>query len=224
MRAAGVLLSLLLCLTSRADAQVSVDMRALDSLGPAPSVARPAPIPSRPARAAITAAPAAGKPAAQAIAPQAPAAAPVAPSPPSVAAAQTPALPTNLPSPPPASSTVAAPVASAEPLPPPVRLVFGTGVTELSPQDEAAIRELAKSMPAPEIESVNVVAYAAGKADDPSTARRLSLSRGMAVRSVLLASGVPSAQIYVRALGSAATDGPADQVDLIVTRIGTVTR
>ena len=97
-------------------------------------------------------------------------------------------------------------------------------MTELSPQDEAAIRELAKSMPAPEIESVNVVAYAAGKADDPSTARRLSLSRGMAVRSVLLASGVPSAQIYVRALGSAATDGPADQVDLIVTRIGTVTR
>jgi outer membrane protein OmpA-like peptidoglycan-associated protein len=105
-----------------------------------------------------------------------------------------------------------------------VRLVFQTGVTELSPEDEAAIRDLAKSLPAPETESINVVAYAAGKADDPSTARRLSLSRGMAVRSVLLASGVPSAQIYVRALGAAATDGPEDQVDLIVTRIGTVTR
>jgi hypothetical protein len=46
----------------------------------------------------------------------------------------------------------------------------------------------------------------------------------MAVRSVLLTNGVPSAQIYVRALGAAAADGPADQVDLIVTRIGTVTR
>jgi outer membrane protein OmpA-like peptidoglycan-associated protein len=119
---------------------------------------------------------------------------------------------------------VPAPVATAAPLPPPVRLVFETGVAELSPEDEAAIRDLAKSMPSPEAESINVVAYAAGKSDDPSTARRLSLSRGMAVRSVLLASGVPSAQIYVRALGSTATDGPADQVDLIVTRIGTVTR
>ena len=77
---------------------------------------------------------------------------------------------------------------------------------------------------APTVESVNVVAYAAGKPDDPSTARRLSLSRGLAVRSVLLASGVPSAQIYVRALGATASDGPADRVELTVAPIGTVTR
>ena len=71
---------------------------------------------------------------------------------------------------------------------------------------------------------MNVVAYAAGKPDDPSTARRVSLSRGMAVRSVLLDSGVPSAQIYVRALGATASDGPADRVELVVAPIGTVTR
>jgi outer membrane protein OmpA-like peptidoglycan-associated protein len=105
-----------------------------------------------------------------------------------------------------------------------VRLVFGEGKTELTPADEATIRDLARSIPSPAADSVNVVAYAAGKPDDPSTARRLSLSRGIAVRSVLLASGVPSAQIYVRALGSTASDGPADRVELIVTRIGTVTR
>ena len=216
---------------------MSVDMRALDQLGPAPPAVRPAPIPPRPARAPVAAAPATRRTTTPEIAAQRPTTAaagstpvasarpPVAaPSPAPTAAAPTPALPTNLPSPPPASTTVPAPVASAEPLPPPVRLVFQTGVTELSPEDEAAIRDLAKSMPAPETESINVVAYAAGKADDPSTARRLSLSRGMAVRSALLANGVPSAQIYVRALGSIATDGPADQVDLIVTRIGTVTR
>ncbi len=90
--------------------------------------------------------------------------------------------------------------------------------------DEEAIRDLARSIPAPDANSVNVVAYAAGKPDDASTARRLSLSRGMAVRSVLLANGVPSAQIYVHALGASAPDGPADRVELTVTRIGTVTR
>jgi outer membrane protein OmpA-like peptidoglycan-associated protein len=141
-----------------------------------------------------------------------------------VAAALVPALPTENPSTPPASTTVAAPAPSPEPLPPPVRLVFQGGGTELTAEDEAAIRDLAHAIPDPDVSSISVVAYAAGKPDDPSTARRLSLSRGMAVRSVLLTSGVPSAQIYVRALGATAADGPADQVDLIVTRIGTVTR
>ena len=38
--------------------------------------------------------------------------------------------------------------------------------------------------------SFNVVAYAAGTPEDPSTARRLSLSRALAVRSALIADGV----------------------------------
>lgn len=105
-----------------------------------------------------------------------------------------------------------------------MRLLFETGQTELSPKDEAAIRDLAHAIPAPAANSVDVVAYAAGKPDDPSTARRVSLSRGLAVRSVLLDSGVPSAQIYVRALGSTARDGPADRVELTVTQIGTLSR
>jgi outer membrane protein OmpA-like peptidoglycan-associated protein len=105
-----------------------------------------------------------------------------------------------------------------------VRLVFEEGKTDLTPADEAAVRDLARAIPAPAADSISVIAYAAGKPDDPSTARRVSLSRGLAVRSVLLASGVPSAQIYVRALGSTASDGPADRVELTVGRIGTVTR
>ena len=57
--------------------------------------------------------------------------------------------------------------------------------------------------------SFNVVAYAAGTPDDPSTARRLSLSRALAVRSALMADGVGSARIYVRALGAAGGDANA---------------
>ena len=63
----------------------------------------------------------------------------------------------------------------------------------------------------------NVLAYAPGKADDPSTARRISLSRAMAVRSALVADGVPSARIFVRALGEQYGDGPPDRVDISVT-------
>lgn len=214
MRTAGFLFVPLLCLTSTARAQVSVDMRALDSLGPAPPAARAAPV-----RPVVKPAPP-PVPAAASVTPQAPA--PVAPAP--VASIPVPALPTEQPATPAASAMIPVPVASPEPLPPPVRLVFEAGKTELTAGDEAAIQGLARSIPTPATSSVNVVAYAAGKADDASTARRLSLSRGMAVRSVLLASGVPSAQIYVRALGATATDGPADRVELVVTRIGTVTR
>jgi outer membrane protein OmpA-like peptidoglycan-associated protein len=133
-----------------------------------------------------------------------------------------PALPGQQPAAPPPATTVPIPATSPLPLPPPVRLVFEEGKTELTPADEAAIQDLARAIPAPAADSINVVAYAAGKADDPSTARRLSLSRGLAVRSVLLASGVPSAQIYVRALGSTPSNGPADRVELIVAPIGTV--
>jgi outer membrane protein OmpA-like peptidoglycan-associated protein len=231
MRTGSAIFAVFLGLTSAARGQVSVDMRALDQLGPAPPAPRAAPVPAR--RPVPVSAPAAATPAPKPVSAvpatqsarnsTAPAAtAPAAPAP--VTAAHVPPLPSEIPSTPPASATVAAPAPSPEPLPPPVRLVFQGGGTELTPEDEAAIRDLAHAIPDPDVSSINVVAYASGKPDDASTARRLSLSRGMAVRSVLLASGVPSAQIYVRALGATAADGPADQVDLIVTRIGTVTR
>ena len=254
MRIAGGLFSLLICLTSGAQAQVSVDMKALDSLGPAqpsghapPLVKRPAPAAAPgPGPTAHTAAPSSKAPgdgappsgtaatapdhaASRLVRPAVPATggSPVASVPvgnASTAGAAIPALPTQQPAAPPPSTMIAAPAPSPVPLPPPVRVVFAEGKTDLSPADEAAIRDLARAIPTSAADSVNVVAYAAGKPDDPSTARRLSLSRGIAVRSVLLASGVPSAQIYVRALGASAPDAPADRVELTVAPIGTVTR
>jgi outer membrane protein OmpA-like peptidoglycan-associated protein len=230
MRAGIVLFAILMCLASGVRAQVAVDMRALDKLAPAqyaPPARRPATMPMRapaaPARPLATSAPSTTvvKPVAAPSAPMPPAVATV---PSTVTVIPAPALPTEQPSAPPGATTIAAPTPKPEPLPPPVRLLFEAGTTDLTPVDEAAIRELAHAIPAPDTSNVNVLAYAAGEPDDASTARRLSLSRGMAVRSVLLASGVPSAQIYVRALGAAASDGPADRVELIVARIGSATR
>jgi hypothetical protein len=93
-------------------------------------------------------------------------------------------------------------------------VTFGAEETDLSPSSAAAIQNLVKTAPQGGNATVNVVAYAAGTPEDPSTARRLSLSRALAVRSALIADGVSSARIYVRALGAAAGDGPADRVDL----------
>jgi outer membrane protein OmpA-like peptidoglycan-associated protein len=94
-------------------------------------------------------------------------------------------------------------------------VTFGSGQADLSPTSAAAIQGLVKKAPSGDSISFNVVAYAAGTPDDPSTARRLSLSRALAVRSALMANGVGSSRIYVRALGMP-KDGEADRVDLEV--------
>ncbi len=73
-----------------------------------------------------------------------------------------------------------------------------------------------QSAPAGDTTSFNVVAYAAGTPEDPSTARRLSLSRALAVRSALMADGIGSSRIYVRALGATGGDAAPDRVDLAV--------
>ena len=97
-----------------------------------------------------------------------------------------------------------------------LRVTFGAGQTDLSPASATAIQGFVRGAQANTNTTFNVVAYAAGSPEDPSTARRLSLSRALAVRSTLIAAGVGSARIYLRALGSPAGDGPADRVDLTV--------
>ncbi|HEY4173555.1 MAG TPA: OmpA family protein, partial [Rhodopila sp.] len=90
------------------------------------------------------------------------------------------------------------------------------GESDLSPESSASIKQLTASVKLGDLTTFNVLAYAPGKADDPSTARRVSLSRAMAVRSALVADGVPSARIFVRALGEQFGDGPADRADISV--------
>ena len=128
--------------------------------------------------------------------------------------------------PPPAAAQPAAP-----PPPPPIsdnaasaatttgaglRVTFGAGQADLSPASAAAIKNIVQSAPAGDSASFNVLAYAAGTPEDPSTARRLSLARALAVRSALMADGIASSRIYVRALGATGGDEAPDRVDLAV--------
>jgi outer membrane protein OmpA-like peptidoglycan-associated protein len=237
MRQIYFLIALLLCAAEPAFAQVTVDLHALDALPgarpatPEPPVHRTAPKP-RPVAAAKPSQP----PPEQASAKPAPAAAATAATPATATAAPAPpaaTLPTTVP-PTIALAPIAPPPATAPAAPPPpppvsdsatsaatatgtgLRVTFGTGESDLSPASATAIHALVQAAPSGDTTSFNVVAYAAGTREDPSTARRLSLARALAVRSALIADGIGSARIYVRALGAATGDEPPDRVDLSV--------
>jgi outer membrane protein OmpA-like peptidoglycan-associated protein len=229
-----ILSAVLLTAATPAVAQVTVDLRALQALPDHPAsgrVARPkpyAPAPSAPA--ASTAAP--NRATVVTREPQAPrepqAAAPAVPP------APQPAMPETMPDtasiapiapPPPAAGAPPPPVSekaatAATPTTTGLRLTFAPGEADLSPESSTSIKQLAAAAPTGDATTFNVLAYAPGKPDDPSTARRVSLSRAMAVRSALIADGVPSARIFVRALGEQYGEGPPDRVDLSVTRAG----
>jgi outer membrane protein OmpA-like peptidoglycan-associated protein len=213
------------CLTTAAPvfAQVTVDLHALQALPERQTATRP----SRPPSVAAGKPPVAvNKPPAvqsqPAVAAQEPAPTPPAPQP---------AMPENVP-----QTAAINPIAPAEPPagsppppPPPVsdkaattaapttaglRLTFAPEQSDLSPASIDSVKQLTASVPPGDETTFNVQAYAPGKPDDPSTARRISLSRAMAVRSALVADGVPSARIFVRALGEQYGDGPPDRVDI----------
>ena len=64
---------------------------------------------------------------------------------------------------------------------------------------------------------LQLVAYASGAGESANSARRLSLSRALAVRSYLIDKGVRSTRIDVRALGNRLEGGgDPDRVDVIV--------
>jgi len=130
------------------------------------------------------------------------------------------------PTPPPTISATAGTTLAA--LPPKegqgVRLDFAPSDADLTPQTADAVKALVAASPKGDLTTYNVVAYATGVPEDPSTARRLSLSRALQVRSALMAYGVPSTHIYVRAMGAPGGaqsgtqkgEGPADRVDVLV--------
>lgn len=98
-----------------------------------------------------------------------------------------------------------------------LRIVFGAERSDLNPASNDAIANFALAIAASDA-TFTVTAFAPG-GDDPSTPRRLSLSRALAVRSALMQAGIASVRIYVKALGAAAPQidaGPPDRVDVVV--------
>jgi outer membrane protein OmpA-like peptidoglycan-associated protein len=65
---------------------------------------------------------------------------------------------------------------------------------------------------------IQVRAYAAGEDGSKSSARRISLSRALAVRSFLMDNGIKPNRVDVRALGTETDRSPIDRVDLVFAR------
>lgn len=79
---------------------------------------------------------------------------------------------------------------------------------------KAEIDKIAQKMAADETLSLQLLSYADGGEDGPSKARRLSLSRALEVRRLLMDSGIRSTRIEVRALGNKSDGGgPIDRID-----------
>jgi len=98
-----------------------------------------------------------------------------------------------------------------------VRVTFGPGTADLNPATQAALVAIAQKAKATPGEPVNILAHAPEIPDDPSTPRRLSLTRALVARAVLINQGIDSTRIYVKALGPTDLDGgPADRVDVVL--------
>ena len=97
-----------------------------------------------------------------------------------------------------------------------MRIAFEANQTALAggprPDLDALIARLRKD----ETLRVQLLAYADGDEDNANKARRLSLSRALAVRAYLIDKQIQSTRMDVRALGNRTKDAPKDRVDVVL--------
>jgi outer membrane protein OmpA-like peptidoglycan-associated protein len=173
----------------------------------APQTASAAPQPPAPPSMTPPAAPAIS----QAVAPPPPPSAVAAAAPPAQPTAQPPAAPR-----PQASLQAARTTGDATKPGEQLRIPFGAEETKIPAAQIENLKALSGRLKATEDLRLQLMAYA-GDADMPaSKARRLSLSRALAVRSFLIENGIRSTRIDVRALGNKAEDEPRNRVDVVI--------
>jgi outer membrane protein OmpA-like peptidoglycan-associated protein len=94
-------------------------------------------------------------------------------------------------------------------------IAFDKDSARLPDSAKDSLAHLASRMTEDATLEVQLLAYAAGDEENASKARRLSLSRALAVRSFLIDQGVRSTRIEVRALGNKVPEGSPDRVDIV---------
>ena len=96
-----------------------------------------------------------------------------------------------------------------------LRIDFLGASARLTTDAERSLGSLAATMEQSD-GRLQLKAYAGGTGETLSSARRLSLSRALAVRSFLIEQGIRSTRIDVRALGRAEDSGPPERVDIVL--------
>ena len=99
-----------------------------------------------------------------------------------------------------------------------LRVLFPQGGIAIDADAESELIGLAGFLSANQAQRVVLQAYAGGDNQGGSDARRLSLSRALAIRSFLVDRGVAVERVHLRPLGSEIEDGPADRVDILPLR------
>ncbi|MDE0811014.1 MAG: OmpA family protein [Alphaproteobacteria bacterium] len=97
-----------------------------------------------------------------------------------------------------------------------MQLLFDDGQSTFADRMAAPLRDLVKGLQKDENRRVQLLAYATSQEGNTSKARRLSLSRALAVREYLMAQGIVSTRMDVRALGDRSKSGPANRVDVMI--------
>ncbi len=108
-----------------------------------------------------------------------------------------------------------APQSAVPAIPGTIAVLFPPGGAELPSDAQPQLDSVVAALGADSGVRLQLKAYADGSDVASSAARRLSLSRALAVRGYLIDAGVSSTRIDVRALGSKFESGPADRVDVI---------
>jgi outer membrane protein OmpA-like peptidoglycan-associated protein len=102
------------------------------------------------------------------------------------------------------------------------RIDFASGGTDLSENGKRSLDRAVAELQRDQNARLQLIAYATGGSGDDggSVARRVSLSRALAVRSYLIEQGIRATRMDVRALGSRSADGSAasDRVDVLLVR------
>ena len=112
-------------------------------------------------------------------------------------------------------------------LPPPAKtpvdagtltISFKIGAADLPTESNADLKALAARLVKDPNARLELVGYASDPEKSISRSRRLSLERVVAVRKLLIASGVESTRIGIRALGEQAGTGAPDRVDAVTAK------
>lgn len=231
--------------SSRSTASLSPapTLRAPEPAAPAPRAAEPSPPPPRAEPKPQVTAPPPPKPVAPAETAEAAPRTPPAPAP---KAPETPKAPPPPAPPPPALPTVSAPAPSggapapkpagetqvaaatagptaAEPAPSSqgasgdvVRVPFDPNQSTLPTSASSGLDALIARLRKDDTLRVQLLAYADGDDDNANKARRLSLSRALAVRAYLIDKQIQSTRMDVRALGNRTKESPKDRVDVVL--------
>ena len=92
--------------------------------------------------------------------------------------------------------------------------MFAPGASELSTKALKSLDKIAAKLNNNQAVRMQLMAYAGELKMTASKARRLSLSRALAVRTYLISKGIRGTRIDVRALGNKLSSGLPNRVDL----------